>query len=54
MRLAPVIMVCYYALCAYLAGLLFWNFFREKKNRDSLWLYLVVTIPLLLRFFRIK
>jgi predicted MFS family arabinose efflux permease len=54
MRLALVIMVSYYALCAYLAGLLLWNFVREKKNRDNLWLYLVVTIPLLLRLFRIK
>jgi hypothetical protein len=54
MRIALVIMACYYALCAFLAGLLIWNFVREKKSRDDLWLYLLVMIPLLLRLLRIK
>jgi hypothetical protein len=49
-----VIMVAYYVLCAYLAVILFWNFVREKKNREDLWLSLLVMIPLVLRLLRIK
>jgi uncharacterized membrane protein YbjE (DUF340 family) len=49
-----VIMIAYYMLCAFLAGLLFWNFVREKKSKDDLVLYLLVMVPLILRLLRIK
>lgn len=49
-----VIMVAYYLLCAYLAGLLFWNFVREKQSREELWLSLLVIVPLVLRLLRVK
>jgi len=49
-----IIMVLYHLLCAWLAAILFWNFWTEKKDRDSLWLSLLVLVPLLLRIFRIK
>jgi hypothetical protein len=54
MQASLIIMVCYYVICAFLAFLLFWNFVREKKSRDQLWLYLIVMIPLLLRLLRFK
>lgn len=49
-----VIMVAYYAVCAYLAGILFWNFLREKESREELWLSLLVMVPLVLRLLRVK
>ena len=48
------IMFAYYLLCALLAGLLLWNFVREKKSKDDLVLYLLVMIPFILRLLRIK
>lgn len=50
----PIIMIFYYIICAYLAGLLIWNFIREKKNIDNMLLYLMVLIPLILRLLRIR
>jgi hypothetical protein len=52
--MALVIMVAYYVLCAYLAGLLFWSFLREKRSREELWLCLLVMVPLVLRLLRVK
>jgi hypothetical protein len=52
--MALVIMVAYYALCAFLAGILLWNFIREKESREELWLSLLVMVPLVLRLLRIK
>lgn len=49
-----VIAVAYYAITAFLLGLVFWNFVREKESRDRLVLYLLVMIPLLLRLLRVK
>ncbi len=49
-----VIMVAYYVLCAFLAGILVWNFIREKKSREELWLSLLVMVPLVLRLLRVK
>ena len=49
-----IIMVLYHLLCVWLAAVLIWNFWTEKKDRDRLWLYLLVLIPLLLRILRIK
>lgn len=50
----PLIMIIYYAICAYLAVMLFWNFLREKKSLNDMFLYLLVLIPLILRLFRVK
>lgn len=50
----PLIMILYYAICAYLVGMLIWNFIREKKSVNDMLLYLLVMIPLVLRIMRIK
>ena len=50
----PVIMILYYLICGYLAVILFWNFFKEKKSVNDMFLYLLVLIPLILRIVRIK
>jgi hypothetical protein len=47
-------MIAYYVICIYLIGILLWNFFREKKSRDDMLLYLIVLIPLILRVLRVK
>lgn len=52
--MSGLIMVAYYVLCAYLAGILLWSFFREKKSREELWLSLLVMLPLVLRLLRVK
>ncbi len=52
--MALVIMVAYYVLCAFLAGILFWNFIREKESREEIWLSLLVMVPLILRLLRVK
>jgi hypothetical protein len=49
-----LIMFVYYIISACLAGLLFWNFLREKKDLQNLILYLLVLVPLILRILRIK
>ncbi len=48
------IMISYYAICAYLFGILLWNFIKEKQNPHNMLLYLLVMIPLVLRILRIK
>jgi uncharacterized membrane protein YbjE (DUF340 family) len=50
----PVIMILYYIISAYIAGLLVWNFIREKKSVNDMLLYLLVMIPLVLRILRVK
>jgi len=50
----PLIMILYYVICAYLAGMLLWNFIREKKSVNDMLLYLLVMIPLILRILRVK
>ena len=52
--MALVIMIAYYVLCAFLAGLLFWTFLKEKQSREQLWLCLLVMVPLVLRLLRVK
>ena len=47
-------MILYYVICAYLAGMLLWNFIREKKSVNDMLLYLLVMIPLILRILRVK
>ena len=49
-----IIMLVYYLLSAFVAGLLLWNFIREKKSVNDMVLYLLVLIPLILRFLRVK
>jgi len=50
----PIVMIAYYVICAYLIGMLLWNFIREKKSIDDMILYLIVLIPLVLRVLRVK
>ena len=50
----PVIMIIYYVISAYIAAMVIWNFIREKKSLNDMFLYLLVLIPLILRLFRIK
>ena len=47
-------MLVYYLISAFVAGLLVWNFIREKKSVNDMILYLLVLIPLILRFLRVK
>jgi hypothetical protein len=50
----PIIMIIYYAITAYIVGMLIWNFIKEKKNIDDMILYLVILVPLVLRLLRVK
>lgn len=50
----PLIMIIYYAISAFIASMLVWNFIREKKNVNDMLLYLLVLIPLVLRILRVK
>ena len=50
----PVIMIFYYIISIFLAGLILWNFFREKEDIESALLYLIVLLPLILRIFQIR
>lgn len=47
-------MIIYYVISAFIAGMLVWNFIREKKNVNDMLLYLLVMIPLVLRILRVK
>lgn len=47
-------MILYYIICAAIAALLIWNFLREKKSVNDMFLYLLILIPLILRILRIK
>jgi len=49
-----VIMILYYIISAFIAGMLIWNFVREKEDRQKMVLYLIVLLPLILRIFRIR
>ena len=50
----PVIMIIYYIISAFIAGMLVWNFVREKKDKQKMLLYLIVLIPFILRILRIR
>jgi hypothetical protein len=50
----PIIMIIYYVITAYIAGMLIWNFIKEKKSFDDMILYLVILVPLVLRLLRVK
>jgi hypothetical protein len=49
-----IIMIIYYLLTAGLVALLGWNFLREKKSANDMFLYLLVLAPLVLRLLRVK
>ncbi|MCP4725992.1 MAG: hypothetical protein GY863_13200 [bacterium] len=48
------VMIIYYIISVFIAGLLIWNFVREKEDRQKMVLYLIVLLPLILRIFRIR
>jgi len=48
------IMIIYYLISAFIAGMLVWNFVREKEDRQRMLLYLIVLIPFVLRLARIR
>jgi hypothetical protein len=50
----PLVMMVYYVICLFIAGMLVWNFVREKDDRQMMLLYLVVLVPLVLRVLRIN
>jgi hypothetical protein len=50
----PVIMIVYYGISGFIAGMLIWNFIREKENKQEMLLYLIVLIPFVLRLLRIR
>jgi hypothetical protein len=47
-------MISYYLISAFIAAMVFWNFWLEKKKVDRMILYLLVLVPLILRLLRIK
>jgi hypothetical protein len=49
-----VITILYYLITAFVAALLGWNFWREKKSVNDMILYLLVFVPLVLRILRVK
>jgi hypothetical protein len=48
-----LITLMYYAMTAYIAILLVWNFVKRRKWQDEI-LYLIVLVPFLLRLLRLK
>ncbi len=48
-----LVMMVYYVICLFIAGMLAWNFAREKDDRQMMLLYLIVLVPLVLRILRI-
>ena len=49
----PLVMMVYYVICLFIAGMLVWNFVREKDDRQMMLLYLIVLVPVVLRILRI-
>ena len=49
-----IIMILYYVISAFIAGMLIWNFVREKEDKEKMLLYLIVLIPFILRILRIR
>ena len=50
----PIIMLFYYVISAFIAGMLIWNFVREQEDKEKMLLYLIVLIPFFLRILRIR
>lgn len=51
--MSALITIAYYAMTAFAAVLLIWNFIKGKRWQDEV-LYLIVLIPFLLRALRLK
>jgi hypothetical protein len=51
--MSVLISVLYYAMTAFIAVLLVWNFVKRKAWQDEV-LYLIVLVPFLLRLLRLK
>ncbi len=49
-----IIMIIYYLISAFIAGMLIWNFVREKEDKEKMLLYLIVLIPFILRILRLR
>ena len=52
-HMQTAISVLYYALVAFVAALLIWNFIRSKEWKEEV-LLIIVVVPFLLRFFGLK
>jgi len=48
-----LITILYYALTAYIAVLIVWNFIRRKNWQEEV-LYIIILIPFVLRLLRLK
>jgi len=51
--MSSLITIVYYAMTAFVAVLLIWNFIKGKRWQDEV-LTLIVLIPFLLRILRLK
>ena len=49
-----IIMIIYYVITAFIAGLMVYNFIKERENKQMMLLYLIVLIPFVLRLLRIR
>lgn len=49
-----IIMILYYIISLFIAGMLIWNFIRERENKQHMILTLIVLIPIVLRLLRIR
>ena len=49
-----IVMTIYYIITAFIAGMLIWNFIREKMDKQMMLLYLIVLMPFILRLLRIR
>ena len=49
-----LIMIIYYVITAFIAGLMVFNFIKERENKHMMLLYLIVLIPFVLRLLRIR
>ena len=51
--MSALVTIVYYAMTAYVAVLLIWNFIKSKRWQDEI-LTLIVLVPFLLRILRLK
>jgi len=51
--MSALVTIIYYAMTAFIAVLLVWNFIKGKRWQDEI-LTLIVLIPFLLRILRLK
>jgi hypothetical protein len=53
LTLQTIVTFIYYALIAFVVGILVWNLIKARKWEQEL-LYIIVLLPFLLRMFRLK